>query len=78
MFGLILSFLSVNRMSDSYIYDEYSCLDELIHGESATAHLLLAEYMTIKFHLGAVDVSFSVFVLKCIINLALQVYNYLL
>ena len=49
-------------MPDSYIYDEYSCLDKRIHGESATAHLLLAEYMTIKFHLGAVDVSFSVFV----------------
>ena len=51
-------------MSDSYKYDEYSCLDKLIHGESATVHLLFAEYM--KFHLDALDVSFSVFVWKCI------------
>ena len=43
-------------MSDSYKYDEYSCLDKLIHGESATVHLLFAEYM--KFHLDALDVSF--------------------
>ena len=43
-------------MSDSYKYDEYSCLDKLIHGESATVHLLFAEYM--KFHLDALVVSF--------------------
>ena len=49
-------------MSDSYIYDEYSCLDKLTHGESATMHLLFAEYMKIKFHLDALDVSSSVFV----------------
>ena len=51
-------------MSDSYKYDEYSCLDKLIHGESATVHLLFAEYM--KFCLDALDLSFSVFVWKCI------------
>lgn len=45
-----------------YLYDEYSCLDKPIHGESATKHPLFAEYMKIKFHLDALDVSFSVFV----------------
>ena len=59
---MIQFFLSVYRMSDSYIYDEYSCLDKLTHGESATMHLLFAEYMKIKFHLDALDVSSSVFV----------------
>ena len=59
-------FLSVYRMSDFYKYDEYSCLVKLIHGESATVHLLVAEYKRIKFHLDALDVSFSLFVWKCI------------
>ena len=58
--NFFLFFWSVYRMSDSYKYDEYSCLDKLIHGESATVHLLFAEYM--KFRLDALDVSFSVFV----------------
>lgn len=49
-------------MSDSYIYDEYRCLDKLIRGESGTMHLLFAEYMKIKLHLDALNVSFSVFV----------------
>ena len=49
-------------MSDSYINDECSCLDKPIHGESATMHLLFAEYRKIKFHLDALDVGFSVFV----------------
>ena len=49
-------------MAGFYRYDEYSCLDKLIHGESATVHLLFAEYMRIKFHLNALDVSFSLFV----------------
>ena len=49
-------------MPDSYIYDEYCCLDKLIHVESATVHLLFAEYVRIKFHFDTVVVSYSVFV----------------
>ena len=62
LFWFDLIFLSVYRMSDSYIYDECSCLDKPIRGESATMHLLFAEYRKIKFYLDALDVSFSAFV----------------
>lgn len=49
-------------MSDSYNYDDHSCLDKLIHGESATVPLLFAEYQRIKFHFDALDVSFYVLI----------------
>ena len=62
-------------MSDSYKYDAYSCLNKVILGESATVHLLFAEYMRIKFHLDTVDVSFSV-LLKSALKSALLTWLY--
>lgn len=59
-------FVCLQNVRILYIYGEYSCWDKLIHDESATMHLLFAEYVKIEFHLDALDVSFSVFVWKCI------------